>query len=317
MLTGATTPLRIGVWFDARHVAYGGPAQVLIGTMLGFLQDAEATSRPCVLLLNEPGDVNWMCDVPECAEDWDAATRGRKRVVGPLVFNAGMAHIKDPDAESLVWRLGDHELTVFVAPSAWWAAWICRGLPFHDVARWNKPMIVWGAGVDVEKFQPKASLAGPRHDFFIYFKSQAWHELRDVHVYLMKNYFRLHGPTLIYYFHTHEELLAAATSADFCIFMSGPETQGLAALEIMACGCPLFVIDACRFEHGGVTMQGATSVTCWEEGVCGVKSGMPNIATDFPRFLEGLGTYKPREFVEERYSWRGAAGTLRRMMELL
>ncbi len=54
--------LRIGVWFDPRHAAYGGPTTVLLGTLLGFYQHAEAAGLEILILLNEPGDVNWSVD---------------------------------------------------------------------------------------------------------------------------------------------------------------------------------------------------------------------------------------------------------------
>jgi hypothetical protein len=174
--------------------------------------------------------------------------------------------------------------------------------------------MIWGAGVNTDFFRPSSVLK--KHTFFIYFKSQRWSELAQVHEYLFKHYFRFHGPTLVYYFHSHEELLAAATGSEFCIYMGGVETQGLAALEIMACGCPLFVLDVCEFAHGGVATQQATSVCCWDAR-CGMKSSLASMAEDFPKFITELevGAYQPRAFVEEQYSWKAAAGILRRALE--
>ncbi len=309
-------PLRIGIWFNPTHTAYGGPAQVLIGTMLGFLQAADN----CVLRLNEPGDINWIVDPPEGVEglrnaDW--GTRGLRRAVGPLLFSHADTHITDPNT-SPVWRMGAHQLTLYLAPSVWFGSWVARGLPFHDL-RHNRPMVVWGAGVNTDWFRCPLPGTPKTHSYFIYFKSQNWSDLRAVHEYLFKNYFRLHGPTLMYYFYTHEELRAAAQQAEFCIFLDAAETQGLAALEIMACGCPLFVLDKTEFQHEGLITRSATSVTCWDPALCGMKSGMDRIAEDFPRFLAnvGAGAYNPRAFVEREYSWATAAAKLRRMIETL
>jgi glycosyltransferase involved in cell wall biosynthesis len=128
----------------------------------------------------------------------------------------------------------------------------------------------------------------------------------------------MHGPVLMYYFYSHEELLAAATGSEFCIFLDVAETQGLAALEIMACGCPLFVIDCNDYRAEGFICREVTSVTCWSPQ-CGIKSSIASFTEDFPRFLAGLasGDYDPREFVLTDYSWCAAAKNLRRMLETI
>ena len=296
---------RIGIWFNPTHVAYGGPAQVIIGTLLGFLQD------DCILRLNEPGDLNWVVDPPESFAAIDFGTRGLKRGIGPLLFSAADVLLEDPNT-SPIWRLGASQLTLYIAPSMWFGKWISRGLPFYDLSH-NRPLAIWGAGVNTEYFRPAS---GPKvHTYFIYFKSQNWTDLRTVHEYLFENYFRMHGPTLMYYFYTHEELKAAATGAEFCIFLDAAETQGLAALEIMACGCPLFVLDCEEFRAHGYVTKETTSVTCWDSR-CGMKSKVGRIAEDFPLFLKDLASYKPREFAEQ-YSWKAAASRLRLMMETL
>lgn len=350
-------PLRIGIWFDPIHVAYGGPALVLIGTILGFLQGVD----PPILLMNSPGDLNWLIDRPVSWTEFDIATRGLKRALGPLLFSAADVHIQDPNT-SPVWRLGSQQLTLYLAPSSWFGSWVSRGMPFYDLSH-RRPMMIWGAGVDTSFFRPSLtpkvhsrvvpgdfccqeqsldyspalkhdinyssptaltvgdshnllSFSRLTHSFFIYFKSQRWTDLGLVHQYLFQNYFRMHGPTLVYYFYSPEELLAAATGAEFCIYIGCVETQGLAALEIMACGCPLFVLDVSLFSHEGITTQQATSVCCWD-AQCGMKSSLASMSQDFPQFLKELPKYTPRKFVEAEYSFAAAAGKLRRALESL
>jgi glycosyltransferase involved in cell wall biosynthesis len=226
--------------------------------------------------------------------------------------------IQDPNT-SPVWRLGSvqgtAQLTLYLAPSLWFGKWISHGLPFHDLSH-HRPMVVWGSGVNTDYFCPSEALKV--HTYFIYFKSQNWSDLRSVHEYLFSNYFRLHGTVLMYYFYTHEELKAAATGSEFCIYLDAAETQGLASLEIMACGCPLFVLDCSEYKGEKYVTTEATSVTCWSPQ-CGMKSSMARIAEDFPVFLGklGAGDYSPREFVEREYSWGSSARKLRRMLEAL
>ena len=301
------TPVRIGIWFEPSHISYGGPAQVLIGTILGFLQAED----PPVILANEAGDLNWAFDKTQNLAEFEAKTRGLRRAIGPMCFTAGDFHVKDP-SEHTVWNLGRRGDMLFLAPSFWFAKWISQGLPFYDLEKYQRPLAIWGGGVDADWFCPSPV---PRHlaikrDFFVYFKSQNWTELADVHSYLFTHYFRMRGITVQYYYYNHEELRDLAQTSRFCIFMSTVETQGIASLEIMACGCPLFVIDPGQFDHDGYTLKGATSVTCWDDQLCGMKSSMGRMEQDFPSFLTKLNSYIPHEFVERRYSLRASAGHL-------
>ena len=305
------TPVRIGVWFEPSHVPYGGPAQVLIGTILGFLQ----ADDPPVILANEAGDLNWAFGITEDLADFEAKTRGLRRAIGPMCFTTAEFRVKNPD-EHAVWNLGKHGDMIYLAPSFWFAKWISHGLPFYDLDKHRRPLAIWGAGVDTDRFKP---LPVPRHlamkrDFFVYFKSQNWTEHADVYSYIFNNYFKMRGVSLSYYFYNHEELRDVAQTSRFCIFMSTTETQGIASLEIMACGCPLFVIDATRFDNEGYSLKGASSVTCWDD-TCGMKSSMETLKEDFPRFLAAIESYDPRGFVEKYFSQKVAAGHLRNLME--
>ncbi len=200
-------PQRIGIWFDSSHVSFGGPARVLIGTLLGWLQDTE---NPCILRLNEAGDINWIFNVSnDTFTTIDVQTRGLPRAAGPMVFDATQALLTSEEAQKeSVWRLGLTQPTLYLAPSLWFAQWIAHGLPFADpMYATTHPMTVWGAGVDTEFFRPLEGAIAPRHTYFIYFKSQDWGALRDIHTYLMMNYFGLHGPVLVYYFYNAKELL--------------------------------------------------------------------------------------------------------------
>jgi hypothetical protein len=297
---------RIGIWFDITHVPYGGPAHVLIGTLLGILQAYPES----VVLLNETGDYNWLYGMIPKLEDYKQQTVGRMCGTGPMTFTSGDAFVKKPEEHKL-WMLDPTGNTVYLAPSLWYAQWISNGLPFRNNT--HRPLAIWGAGVNTDRFLPLPKPVAYRHDYFIYFKSQNWDQLRSVHDFLFHNYFKLHGPILMYYFYSSEELLEMAQRSRFCIFLSGTETQGLASLEIMACGCPLFVLDTTEHIQDGYGMSGATSVTCWDS-TCGMKSSVKNMEKDFPVFMEHLETYNPRSFVEREYSWKASAGKLVRLI---
>ena len=295
-----TTPLRFSLWFESDHIPYGGPGHVLISTIMGLIQNN------CIILINEIGDINMLLSKSHILRKFDMMTRGTKRLIGPLTFEFGDAHVTNKEDHPL-WKIGSTK-SLYVIPSLWYARWVCNGLPF-DNPEHKRTLAVWGSGVNTDYFTPIPKSIPRKHDYFVYFKSQKWDELASMHEYLFMNYFKLHGPTLVYYFYNHEEMKEVAQNAKFCIFMSSTETQGLASLEIMACGCPLFVVDQTKHINGNYAMDGATSVTCWNN-TCGVKSSMANLAKDFPLFIEKLESYNPRSFVEREYSWKASAGKL-------
>ena len=299
------TPIRIGIWFDATHCAYGGPTVVLLGVIIGFIQDALKTDRPAIILLNERGDINWAPHkthnlVQECA-------KVKNMVVGPCAFTNDDAIVKDLTNHT-VWNAARRVLY----PSAWYRAWVNFGLPYDDPSKaGERKGTVWGAGVDVDFYSPSDTKT---QDFFIYFKSQSFEDLGKVHLYLFRNYFKMRGTILTYYYYDPEMLRQACRASRFCIMVDNAETQGLAALEIMAAGCPLFVLDAKKFSGPKFTITGTSSVTCWDER-CGIKSDFENMPADFPRFLSLVSQFKPREFVLENYSYESATHKLRSMLE--
>jgi len=294
-------PLRIGVWFNSSHIGFGGPSLVLLGTLLGFAQQDE---QP-ILLLNEPGDVNWFLDHTQNLGD-DVA-RVPDAYLGPLVFGNGDAEIEDYTKHQL-WKCGTH----FLAPSHWYRWWIQQGLPFDNKEKAeHRTCDIWGAGVDTDFFRP---LNTPKtQDFFIYFKSQNYPHLQQIHQYLFHNYFHFRGSILVYYHYDKEMLRHHARSSRFCIMLDGTETQGLASLEIMACDCPLFVLDCTKHSGKHISMTGATSVPCMD-ATCGMKSSLDNMSNDFPTFLAALPVFHSRDYVCASYSYKAAATNLLRLI---
>lgn len=295
--------LRIGVWFQENHTPYGGPGLVLAGTILGVFQYAEAAGHTIVVLLNEIGDINWslgltlnsQSDIYKIPNLWH----------GPACFNrshAGADHIT-----SDVWRSAHRALF----PSAWFADFVSNGLPYKSGID-NHKCEIWPAGVDTDFFCPPTHIQKSQ-DYFIYFKSQNFCDLKTVQSYLFHNWFGITGTVICYYGYDAYMLRSAAQSSRFCIMLDDTETQGLAALEIMACGTPLFVLDTRICKCGDLTYNDATSVTNMDAS-CGLKSRIEDLDRDFPLFITNLNTYKPREFVCNDYSFSAAA---RRLITLI
>jgi hypothetical protein len=305
--------LRIGIWFDPRHCAFGGPTLVLLGTILGLYKDAERRKKPILILLNEPGDVNWAVDRTEDIEY--TSQKAANFYVGPCCFNGSEVGLLESDLESnYIWK---HSRNCIV-PSQWFGHLISHGMPFLDPTRsGGRRLHVWGACVDIDRFCP-ALKPDKTQDFFIYFKSQNYEHLRNVHAYLFKNYFQFRGTIITYYTYSPEMLANAARSSRFCIMLDRTETQGLASLEIMACDCPLFVLDwkehTVEVNDNAYTTKSASSVPCMDDR-CGMKSSWETLEKDFPVFLKQLASYTPRQCVSESYSFEASARKLRNLIE--
>ena len=293
--------LRIGIWFDERHMAYGGPTAVLLGTLLGFYQDAETRGEEVRILLNEPGDLNW--DMGPSKDLSHASAVSPNFVVGPFCFQHRDGELDADQRQAHATWVAQPPV---IFPSEWFRDWITSALPFQN-------SFVWGAGVDTDFFTP-ADTIEKTQDFFIYFKSQRYEDLVNLSAFLFNEYFGIKGTVLTYYYYDREMLRQAARTSRFCIMLDKTETQGLAALEIMACDCPLFVLDTTVYE--GVEKSGAaTSVTCWDT-CCGMKSSLSKLREDFPVFLTQFiaGAYSPRAFVMRQYSYSAAAHRLRTIL---
>lgn len=307
--------IRIGIWFNASHCAYGGPTVVLLGTILGLLQDAERRKKPCVIVLNEPGDINWSLDMNENIEYM--VQKAPNILIGPACFSNSVICVKEDELEQHpLWKYGRNT----VVPSNWYGHFINRGLPYLDKTKsGDRRLFIWGAGVDIHRFCPAPHIPKTQ-DYFIYFKSQNYEELYALHAYLFKNYFNFRGTILTYYNYTPDMLVAAARASRFCFIVDRTETQGLASLEIMACNCPLFVLDCkehvVEMNETVYTMKGASSVPCMDDR-CGMKSGFETLGRDFPVFLQKLESYTPREYVLESYSYEASARKLRNLLELI
>lgn len=297
------TPLRVGIWFQENHTPYGGPGVVLTGTILGLFQYAQETGNTIVVLLNEQGDVNWSLGLtPTSSSDMYKMPH---MWCGPACFNRAdaLSTPQTSDTWNAVYRA--------LFPSNWFAEFVSKGLPYLSNTE-DHTCAIWPAGVDTDYFCPSQSIEKTQ-DYFIYFKSQNYADLQKIQAYLFHNWFGIKGHIMTYYTYDPTMLRTAARAAKFCILLDDTETQGLAALEIMACDCPLFVLDKTQCIQGDDVYDGATSVTEMDTS-CGMKSSFDTFKEDFPLFLSKLETYSPRKFVCAQYTYAAAA---RRLLEII
>jgi len=288
--------MNIGIWTQVSHFPAGGPTSVLIGLLIGIKQ----LMPEAHILINETGYLNFQM----WGKDRDIRLYPKNTIFGPNPI--GMSHIgfEDPN-EDKVWLYGKH--LTFTA--AWIINWLEQKFPIQKCMEdKTKTIHFWEAGIDTDYYKP--SVEPKTQDFFIYYKSQRMADIENIWGFLFHNYYGLKGTLICYHFYKPEMLREAAQKSRFCIMLDNEETQGLAALEIMACDCPIYCIDRTYFKNNTKLMSGnVTSIVSWSSQ-CGLKSTEEKWKEDFPIFLENLSTYKPAEFVHSKYTYKASAKNL-------
>jgi hypothetical protein len=282
----------IGIWISVEHFAAAGPTSVIIGILIGIKQAIPVSN----ILINEPGFLNFQI----YGRDRDIRMFPANTIFGPN--SIGMPHIgfDDPNQDE-IWKYA-RNLTF---SSRWVIAWLEQKFPLLEYDRKKeKAVYIWEAGIDTEYFSPGNE---PKtQDFFIYYKSQKMADIEGIWSFLFHNFYGIKGNLICYHFYKPEMLREAARKSRFCIMLDNEETQGLAALEIMACDCPIFCIDKTTYTRCNKLMDGGvTSITCWSP-ICGLKTTLEKWKEDFPIFLTNLLSYKPYDFTKA-YSYRATA----------
>jgi hypothetical protein len=286
--------MRIGIWVNTNHFAAGGPAVVLIGLLIGLKQVLPNS----LIILNDEGDINIGFHT-----GMDPRLYPKNTIFGPNPF---AIDVHTNPEENILWK---HRKN-YIFNSTWVIDWLEQYFPLKKSFIENtKNIYIWESGVDTSYFQPLKERK--QNDFFIYYKSQKSDQLESVWAYLFQNYYGLKGGLICYHFYKQDMLRDMAQKSKFCIMLDNEETQGLAALEIMACNCPIFCIDKKSYVRNNIMMSGSvTSICSWSDTDCGMKSTEEKWREDFPEFLKKINTYNPTKFVHEKYSFATTAKQL-------
>lgn len=288
--------MEIGLWLHIGHFAAGGPTAVIIGFMIGIKQIIPSAT----ILINEPGYINFQL----FGKDRDIRLYPTNTIFGPNPIPLQYIGIEDPN-DDLVWRYA----TNLTFSSMWVLNWLSQKFPIQQaIEDGTKNINLWEAGIDTDYFTPTD--IPKTQDFFIYYKSQNMSDIEGIWNFLFHNYYGIKGSLLCYHFYKPEMLREAARSSKFCIMLDNEETQGLAAIEIMACNCPIFCIDRTYYVNGTNAMEGSvTSIVSWSSA-CGLKSTKEEWKSDFPTFLANLSSYTPAEFAHTNYTYKESARKL-------
>jgi hypothetical protein len=282
-----------------RYPVYGA-RKALNNTLKGLAQLGVAVR------FNEPianYKWNWIYDAPEAIIE--AGFVGKPVIVGP---NTAVMPTDLPRFRKLL-----HPQSIYLFPSAWSeAAWLSAGFSECQTK-------VWAAGIDLEKFTPRARTSNEQDHILIYLKNRdraLLSQVIDIVTTCGYTY-----ETFIYGSCIEEDYTLALTKAKCGIWVRGTESQGFALMEAMASGVPLIVLDVQFIGDNFYDLRNpltprfsaeflataATTAPYFSES-CGVKILSHKLnETELKAFVRRIETFNPAAYIAGAYSLNHAA----------
>jgi glycosyltransferase involved in cell wall biosynthesis len=162
---------------------------------------------------------------------------------------------------------------------------------------------VWPVGIDTDDFKPE--IGELEQACVIYYKNVTkqtpparLHELKDILDKIGITY-----KILEYGDYKEDELKHLCNTSNFGIMLTGTESQGIAYMEMLSMGLPLYVIDEKKFEYYGYTFKGASSAPYFDER-CGIKHDNMNRIGEF---MDKIQTYNPRQYILDNHTCKHGA----------
>ena len=183
----------------------------------------------------------------------------------------------------------------FLVPSQW-VLDLYRNFSELDHADIN----IWTVGIDTEKWQ-SLNRQTEKLKCLVYYKNRSQQDLMIVRKILQK--YNIEFRELHYGNYVESELLNSCTWANFCILLTGTESQGIAYMEILSTNLPCFVFNKPSWNYEGKYKSvPATSVPYFDKN-CG--EIVDNIdLKKFEEFLHNLKQeyYSPRNYVLKKHT---------------
>lgn len=204
----------------------------------------------------------------------------------------GVSLMEIPTDQKNIWQRYNH----FVTCSDWVKK---KYETFKETS--GKKISVWASGVETDRFNDNGKKI--QYDCFIYYKDVtrqvSENDLKQLQIFLARK--KLSVKVLRYGQYTEPELIEACKTCRFGIMLTGTESQGIALLEILSMGTPLYVLDITQYRHRktGYIFNGASSAPFFCDNRCGIKH---KDITYIDVFLNNIPTYSPREYVVENFT---------------
>jgi hypothetical protein len=168
----------------------------------------------------------------------------------------------------------------------------------------NNEMHVWPVGVDTEKFND-LNRGNFEYDCFVYFKDVTKQvTTKDLELVISQlNTRGLKHKVFVYGKYKEEEFIQGIKKSKFGIFLTGTESQGIAYLEVLSMGCPIYMIDTQEFlyESCRYTDPLISAAPYFDES-CGVKTLSKSLGVEFDTFINNLAKYQPRNYVVNNHT---------------
>jgi hypothetical protein len=211
--------------------------------------------------------------------------------------------------------------SIFLAPSDWVnSAWVnCMDTPKYRIT-------TWAAGIDTNLFSPKPKLTSKKI-VLIYFKNRRQSDLDVVLDILIAMGYEY--KIFKYGYYLESDFLEALTQAQFGIWISGTESQGIALMEALSMDLPILVVDCNHINDNYLDKSiniapnfpaafneiVATSAPYFSN-ICGVKiNSILNIKFGIEQIEKGLVGFSPRSFILEQHTLDCSARSLLSIVE--
>lgn len=272
----------IGV-FAEYDGSLSGPQKVLLNLLKGF----ELLGVPYVF--NQIGDYN------VCLQEWSRFLHflPSNTLIGP--------NINPPWQVPHIYNKFQH----FLCPSQWiYDAFSPELKPYQDLH-------IWPVGIDINRFKP--SNTEKRH-VLIYYKNQPVKKLNRILSLL--NDIKVSYHILEYGKYSESEFIEAVNLAWCGILVTNTESQGIAYMEMLAMGLPLFCWDVNHFEYGPLHCYKASSAPYFNQE-CGIRKDDFDNEELIDFILKKYKEFNPSKYIIENHSLEQSAIQLIDIMEFL
>jgi hypothetical protein len=185
----------------------------------------------------------------------------------------------------------------YVVPSSW-VTNIYRQYSNLDHASIDE----WPVGIDANFWNFKHT--NRKNKTLLYYKNRNKEELDQLITSLKNN--NINFEVISYGSYKEEDLVSAIQRCDSCLALGGTESQGIAFMEILASGIPIYALDQEDFSYKDLDKTHPATSFPYFDVRCGVKVKQFDITT-WKEFQENLDNFDPRDFILQGHTLEKSA----------
>jgi glycosyltransferase involved in cell wall biosynthesis len=219
----------------------------------------------------------------------------------PAINSLGRDSLMGPNLFVVPSEWGDfcQRFNRFIVPSEWVKN---KYAEYRELS--HASVDVWPVGIDTELWTKSSSNEKPK--VLVYFKSREQSELDSITQKLenLSVDFRV----LKYGSYEEKDLYESCIECNCCILLTGTESQGIAYMQILSMGLPIYAVNKSKFDYFGRYKDApieATSVPYFDKS-CGFVDDH-FIEENFLRFLSSLSSFDPGSYIRDRFTIKRCA----------